>query len=541
MKNIYTACLAAILCLCSCSKFEQMSENPYALYDAPAESYVQPIVFNTEYALVQRARDVMAEIMQYSVNRSTEVTSQMNYNYSITESIANSIWQSLYIQAGNAQMMLEKAKTEDNPAMEGVALILKTMLLSTITDTYGNVPYFDACKLPLPGEIVYVTKYDSQVDIYKDMFLSLERANQQFLKAKQAVSDGVIGTDNFSAMCDLMYNGEVEKWRRFGNTLYLRLLMRSAMKVMEETGGVLYIPDAENPDDEFPEIYVTEKIAEIYDSYLSGEGDYPVMRDREDAALVGFSKTNSALYTPFYSTTPGIWNAYVACKTLIDKMSGDPRLNYYFTRAAGAPPQLKLSELNDFIENNKLGNYPRGTSGQVGNLQEADHYALMNYSEMLFIFAEAGIREWIGVSFPDVREIYKAAVKESVLEWNTAITEASPVLTTFLDTIYEDMNSSEDALEKILTQKWISTFWVGIESWCDYRRTGYPTIRTDGPAAENNKILPTRMRYPADEKYRNEKSYMEALEWLGGDNNMQTDVWWADTNESRYLRLQHRR
>ncbi len=546
MKNIYIACAAAILCLCSCSRFDQMSKNPYALYDAPSESYVQPILYNTEYALVQRSRDVVSEIMQYSVNRNTEVTSQMNYNYSITESISNSIWQSLYIQVGNATMMLDKARQEENPAMEAVALVLRTMLLSNITDAYGNVPYFDAGKLSLDGEIVYVTHYDSQVDIYKDMLLSLERANRLFAEAEEAVADGVISTDDFSAMCDLMYNGDVEKWRRFGNTLYLRLLMRSALKVVEESGGVLYIPDADNPDPDFPEIYVLDKIGEIYDSYLSGEGDYPVMRGPEDAALVGFSKTNSALYTPFYSITGGIWNSYVACETIIDKMYvkgslEDPRLNYYFTRAAGAPPQLKLSELSDFIDNNKVGNYPDGTGSEIGNLKEKDHYALMNYSEMLFIFAEAGQREWLGLTYPDVTALYREAVKESVLEWNTAITEESPVMTAFLDELLLHGITPETALETILTQKWISTFWVGIESWCDYRRTGYPMLKTNGPAAENNDILPTRFRYPADEKYRNEKSYIEALEWLGGSNNMQTDVWWADTNESRYLRLQGRK
>ncbi len=545
MRNIYMACLTAVLCLCSCAKFDDMSKNPYALYEAKSEQYVQPILFNTEYALVQRSRDVIAEIMQYSVNRNTEVTSQMNYNYSITESIVASIWQTLYIQAGNAQMMLETARNEDNPAMVGVALILRTMLLSNIADTYGNVPYFDACRLPLDGEIVYTTTYDSQEAIYADMLRCMEEANRAFMTAEQAVLDGVLDNDNFSAMCDFMYNGEVAKWRRFGNSLYLRLLMRCSLKVMEN-GGIV------NLGEEFGEISVRDKISEIYDCYLSGSGDYPVMRGRNDAARVGFSKTNSAMYTPFYNITSGIWNSYVACETLIKEMYvkgslEDPRWNYYFTRAAGAPTQLPLSELEEYIDNNKVGNYPRGASGQVGNLKEADSYALMNFSEQLFIFAEAGQRGWLNIQFPVVREIYLKAVSESVLEWNTAITSEDKLMTTFLGVLGDQNNetygiNADNALEKILVQKWISNFWVGIESWCDYRRTGYPMLTTNGPAAENGGILPTRMRYPADEKYRNEKSYAAALaDWLGGENNMQTDVWWADTADSRDNRLKGRK
>ncbi|MBQ3027100.1 MAG: SusD/RagB family nutrient-binding outer membrane lipoprotein, partial [Alistipes sp.] len=93
------------------------------------------------------------------------------------------------------------------------------------------------------------------------------------------------------------------------------------------------------------------------------------------------------------------------------------------------------------------------------------------------------------------------------------------------------------SLETIMRQKYVAMFWVGIESWADYRRTGYPILKTNGPAAENRGILPTRLRYPATEAFQNAKWHEEALnDWLGGENNMQTDVWWASTEESKALR-----
>ena len=101
--------------------------------------------------------------------------------------------------------------------------------------------------------------------------------------------------------------------------------------------------------------------------------------------------------------------------------------------------------------------------------------------------------------------------------------------------------NSDNAVEAILTHKWLSQFFIGIESWCDYRRTGYPLLKTNGPAASNNQILPTRMRYPSDEQYRNPVSYPATLErWLGGKDNLQTDVWWASTAESYATRLKGR-
>ena len=68
--------------------------------------------------------------------------------------------------------------------------------------------------------------------------------------------------------------------------------MRAAMKV-EEDGGVMDMSGTGHPD-----FSIVNKIAELYDCFNSGSGDYPLMRDRKDAAVVGFSKNNSALYTP---------------------------------------------------------------------------------------------------------------------------------------------------------------------------------------------------------------------------------------------------
>ena len=93
-------------------------------------------------------------------------------------------------------------------------------------------------------------------------------------------------------------------------------------------------------------------------------------------------------------------------------------------------------------------------------------------------------------------------------------------------------------IETIMRQKYVAMFWVGVESWADYRRTGYPVLKTNGPAAQNKGILPTRMRYPSTEAFQNAKWYNESVNgWLGGENNMTTDMWWASTTESQSIRL----
>ncbi len=553
--------------LFACSKFDDMSKNPYVLYEVPSESFVQPILYNAEYKILQRCYDLIPEMMQYTVNMGFETSATLIYNYDITENISSSLW-NLYEEYGNAQYMLKIAREEENPAMEGVALILRTWLMSVITDTYGNVPYFNAGLISQQGDVFsYKTAYDLQEEIYRDMFISLETANSRFVQAEKAVSDGLIDGDDFSEQCDYMYSGDVQRWRKFGNSLYLRLLMRSAMKIIEETGGNFTL------NDELGEINVINRISEIYDSF-SGNGQYPVFGEIADAARVKFSYSNSALFTPFYSMTSGVWNAEAACRTLVKTMMGDgfedPRYFYYFHKysnakkdfsgnstlvalgvddCAGAPTQLSRSDMSFFFNvavsqagNSSIGRYPRKSqsSGHTGDLKNAESYAILNYSEVLFCFAEAAARGWLTMSGQKVKDLYLEAVRTSVLEWNKAIVSTSAEMSAFISHLDGNYDPNR-ALEYILTQKWVSTFWCGTEAWCDYRRTGYPLLKTNGEAAENDCVLPSRMRYPATEDFYNAEQYAQAVNgWLGGTNNMTTDVWWASTAESIEMRAKGR-
>ena len=95
-KYIYIIALSvAGLVHVGCSKFDEMNRDPYAIYDAPAESFVQPILYNTEYNLISRSYNLITNLMQQSVSTNESNTSQTIYNYDISESIGASYW-SLY-------------------------------------------------------------------------------------------------------------------------------------------------------------------------------------------------------------------------------------------------------------------------------------------------------------------------------------------------------------------------------------------------------------------------------------------------------------
>ena len=598
MKKIIVSILAVLFAaavLPSCSHFDDLAKDPYAIYDAPSQEYVHPIVFNTEKNAMTIFRGTTCLIMQYGVNHNYENSAKVVSNYNISEGVVDDTWTSYYIQYGNAMKMYDKAVKEGSEGMQGVALILRALLISQIADTYGNVPFKDAGQLIRSGgDGKYTTEYDNQKDIYYEVVAMLEDANAH-LEAEKAVS--------FSRVCDKTFEGSFDKWRRFGNSLYARVLMRIGMKVIAETGGIIEFED----EDRDP-ISVADRLNDIYQSYVSGAGSYPVMRGRQDRPMVPFNKYNETEQTPFFGYTAGNWRSITACDALVSRMldgkrevyrlvdtiegndttwtypcgsdqyvwtvksltaagthAPDPRFGCWWHKIQGMPTQMEEVNVKNFYDTfRSAAGYFKGGSMMRGNesepdpvwnglyevkhfydLQNANEYALMQYSELPFIFAEAGARGWIATINDGVTlNLLKKAVTESILEWNTNVTESSEEVVNYVNWMMTEESfsgqaySAANALEAILTEKWIANFFIGIESWCDYRRTGYPLLKTNGPAAGNDRILPTRMRYPSDEAYRTVESFRAAVNgWLGGSNNMTTDVWWADTQESKDIRL----
>jgi hypothetical protein len=169
-------------------------------------------------------------------------------------------------------------------------------------------------------------------------------------------------------------------------------------------------------------------------------------------------------------------------------------------------------------------------------------YSLLNFDEILFIFAEAGARSWIPMGQKGFKDLYLEANRQSIMQWQEGWEKATDYKTcliameNFVSYLDNEFDYSR-AVEMIMRQKYVATVWVGVECWADYRRTGYPLLKTNGETAQNKQILPTRMRYPSTEAFQNAKWYNEAVNgWLNGDNGMVVDMWWASTSESQATR-----
>lgn len=210
------------LALSGCDNFDEMNVNKNALQTTNATSYVQPITFGLEYALLERSFDVNSQLMQYTVQAQT--SAERIYNYRFNNSIINYFWQNIYRWAGNAETMRVQAEKDNDKTGLAIACILKVLTLSHITDAFGDAPYFEAGKGYTEGK--FYPAYDSQKEIYRDMFEKLELANELLAEGK-----------DFDALEDYMYDGKVARWRKFGNSLYVRLLMRAVLKDESDPAG----------------------------------------------------------------------------------------------------------------------------------------------------------------------------------------------------------------------------------------------------------------------------------------------------------------
>ena len=109
----------------------------------------------------------------------------------------------------------------------------------------------------------------------------------------------------------------------------------------------------------------------------------------------------------------------------------------------------------------------------------------------------------------------------------------------FTDVTTVAWENGSNKLQKIITQKWIANYPLGIEAWCDYRRTGYPELFT---ARDNlssvgyigdidSKRMVRRLPYPTTEKSSNSANVEAAIAtMLGGPDTGATDLWWAKKN-----------
>ncbi len=383
--------------------------------------------------------------------------------------------------------------TAGDQTMLGMARIWRVVIFHRLTDMYGDIPYSEAGKGFL--ESIDFPKYDSQESIYMDMLNELEQAVGQ-------IGDGGFGS------ADFIYGGDAAQWKKFGNSLMLRLAMRlseadpstaQAWVSKAVAGGVM----DSNGDDAFiqhtngPEGINRNGIGEVLDA-SNGFGD---SCPRLSATMVDLLKETD-----------------------------DPRLQIFGLPAAntgeyaGMPNGLDETLIQDNPTGTSVDDFSRINPAIV--LVESP-MMFMTYAETEFLLAEAAVRGW-GAS--DAAGHYAAGVTAAMNMW--AHYDASLALDAGAVADYVAANPLDEAnaLEDIGEQYWLATFLNEYEAFSNWRRTGFPNLTpVNYPGNVTNGQIPVRLATSPGEGSLN-PNFQEAAtrQGLGTDfsSHMSVPVWW---------------
>ena len=476
MKRIITTILLATV-LVSCTKdFKEMNTSKNGVKHTTPETLLASALHDVVKRNLNRAMRLTNEIMQDHVTTSD---ADEIHRYVIRPQESDYMWNNWYLQRTNFVDMYNGAAVIKSNHYMGIALILDVWVSSLITDTYGDVPYSQANLGK--DQLILQPKFDAQQSIYTDLFRKLELANTRL--------KGAVELPETERGLDPLYNGDLLKWRKFGNSLYLRLLMRASNKT---------------------EVNAAAKITEIVDTK---KADYPIFVSNDDSAILKFQST-PPLVSEFYNYRDLDFNSGSGLSEFfIDNLNNweDPRLDRWATKyensyqgiksgyPVGQVPAAK-SRYNIVLKNEPL----------LGNI--------INYAELQFILAEASVRGFVS---GEAQTYYENGVKAAITMWGYTVPTDYLVATTAK---WDSSNNAYQMIEKIILQKYYALFFTDFQQWFEHRRTGFP-ILPKGEGLQNGGLMPARLKYPVNVQSLNGANYKEALANMGGDD-LNVKVWW---------------
>ena len=391
--------------------------------------------------------------------------------YDVSNTSFTSLWNTGYATLiTDLNTIINFTDAQANSNYKGIALTLRSWTFLLLTDAYGSIPYKEAGQKVTPA-------YDTQKDVYTGLLADLKQA-QTLLNASSGTVTG-----------DLVYKGDIAKWKKLVNSLRLRIALRisdrepdlakqAAIEATADAAGVL-----SSNNDTFKFTYISSPQQNPASAWFETRDDYRISKTMVDQLTV-----LSDPRLPVYAQLPS-----------------DASVGKYVGGANG----LSNSDANSqgFAKTSKPGTY---------FLTSTSPALIASYCETLFNLAEAAARGYIA---GDAEQLYKNAITASFNQFG--ITDAT-VITNYLNQASVKYDASNYA-KSIGTQKWIAFFGQGLDAFTEWRRLDYPVL-TAGPATVLDGKIPSRFFYPGTEQSLNGNSYQAAIAVQGKDL-LTTKLW----------------
>lgn len=393
-------------------------------------------------------------------------------------------------------------ESPEGSAYQALALFFRANYFFQLTLNFGDIPYSEALKAESDG--TYQPVYDKQEIVMEGILNELKEADQLLAKSNEVISG------------DIIFNGDLTKWRKLVNAYRLRVLMALSHKT---TVGDINVKSA------FADIVANE----------------PLMTDAGDNGQLVYLDQQDSRYPYFNDSDFGSGRFMDSTYIAAFATRNDPRLFAISTQTPNAEKQGKA--VNDFSSYD--GGDPAVPYSLVNDKAVAGNCSkpairyyqaptnepmiLLGYAEQQLILAEAVVRGWIT---GNDKAYYESAVRTFFQFYRTYAPAVAQYLTDDAATTYLQESkvaygaslSTDEKIERIAVQKYLPTFLQG-GVWLPYYealRTGYPDFRRASGVS-----LPYRWMYPQDEYNNNASNVETALQsQFGGSDKTSDKPWW---------------
>jgi hypothetical protein len=430
-----------------------------------------------------------------------------------------------------------------------VAKIWRVYVQSNGVDYFGPIPFAKYT------EVEANPPYKSVEDTYTEFFSELDDAADLLGKGENYIFNSVAS--------DVVYRNDAAKWRKFAQSLRLRLAMRLteanpdkcraevakaiAGGVMESAADNAYVPP--RADGGWGADY-------NYTMFQISWGGPCVMSSSFEKLVEGIG---GIAWEGSTVNQRAVWDN----KAVEERVNADykhprqidPRATLMFDPPYARPTAADVTYGNEWKglvpglsvadrgrDENNRNYYPElGILFKAGAPWKSRPYDVFLYEEVCFLKAEAFLR---GFAAGDARAEYEKGVQASFATWGVS-QHADAYLTSTVKNLagtnakFDDVaGSGNTQLEKIITQKYLGLFPdMAMEAWNDKRRLNLP--RLDVPSSRNELLYANgdrdirksanfikRIQYPQNETQINETEYNKGVQLLGGPDAVSTPIWW---------------
>ena len=458
----------------SCTdNFEEINTDPNRVDRISPGTLLNPILYEVATFNTDRADAFTFDIMQVTVPFPS--ASGGVHRYDVSEAAGNSTWNTYYRWLNNVKEMRLAAVEAGAVNYEAIAMTLNAWIYSLLTDSFGDVPMDEAVR---GDEGIFYPTFNTQQEIYAKILADLEAANMLF----DPEQDMIFGTE-------ILYNNDVDLWRRFCNSLHLRLLLRVSKR--EEMNAHAKLVD------------------------MIGNPDlYPVFTSNDEAAILQITGVEPNLSPWGRAIDFTLFRA--VGEFFADNLNdfNDPRRPLFMTEARasdgttiigyeGIPSGFASDQQFDFLPSNV----------NISLVEAPMISVIMSYAEVEFIMAELAQKNIL--TGADAEDHYEKGVIAAIEQWGGEVPA---------DYFDNPAAAYDGTLERIMLQKYYALYFNDYQQWFEYRRTGLPVL-PKGEGLLNGGVMPVRFRYPVIVQTSNNENYAQAVARMGGDD-VNTKVWW---------------